>query len=232
MLAIETASAQGSLALIQGKQVLAEYTLESPASYLSRLLPGIEGLFQDTRRRLEEVEVLVVSAGPGNYTGLRIGLATAKGLALAHGCPVVMVPTLETLAANFPFAALPICPVMDAKKNQVYAAFFRCPQETPERLGDNLLLSVNDLAAQVTEPTIFTGPGLERYGVFLQTRLAGYGRWAPPELCHLRASVLARLGLQRLARGPVPKVDQLTPDYLRPAEAELPRATGHLNASD
>ncbi|MDD3582322.1 MAG: tRNA (adenosine(37)-N6)-threonylcarbamoyltransferase complex dimerization subunit type 1 TsaB [Desulfobacca sp.] len=223
VLAIDTASARGSLALLQGERLLAEYTLESPASYLNRLLPGIDRLLQDTQRPRTGIKAVIVSSGPGNFTGLRIGMSTAKGLALGLDCPVVAIPTLETLAANFPFTALPICPVLDAKKNEVYAAFYRCDQGLPEILGDYLLVTPAALADQVTGPTILTGPGLERYGPWWQSRLGSHAILAPPELRHLRASVLARLGLYRLEQGRPAFLDQLTPFYLRPAEAELHR---------
>lgn len=223
ILAIDTSAARASLALVEPERLLAEYTAESPVSYLERLLPAIEQLLRDTQRHREEIQALIVSAGPGNFTGLRIGIATAKGLALALGCPVAAVPTLDTIAANFPYASLPICAVLDAKKNELYAAFYRCPGDTPERSGDYLRLSPEKLAERVTAPTILTGPGLERYGDFLKARLADFGYWAPPELRHVRASILARLGRRQLAHGPLPSVDQLTPLYLRPVEVELQR---------
>ncbi|MFP3868134.1 MAG: tRNA (adenosine(37)-N6)-threonylcarbamoyltransferase complex dimerization subunit type 1 TsaB [Desulfobacteraceae bacterium] len=223
ILAIDTAGARGSLALLQGGRPLAEYTLESPASYLNRLLPGIHRLFQDTQRQLAEVQALIVSSGPGNFTGLRIGMSTAKGLALGLDCPIVAVPTLESLAANFPYTLLPICPILDAKKNEVYAAFYQCEQEIPKLIGDYLLITPARLAERLNQPTILTGPGLDRYGPFFQSQKADQVLLAPPELRHLRASVLARLGLKRLQQREPVAIDQLTPFYLRPAEAELHR---------
>ncbi|OPX20659.1 MAG: tRNA (adenosine(37)-N6)-threonylcarbamoyltransferase complex dimerization subunit type 1 TsaB [Desulfobacca sp. 4484_104] len=223
VLAIDTASVRGSLALLQGERLLAEYTLESPASYLNRLLPGIDRLFLDIQRQPTEIKAVIVSSGPGNYTGLRIGMSTAKGLALGLDCPVVAIPTLETLAANFPFTPFPICPVLDAKKNEVYAAFYRCKQGFPEILGDYLLVTPAALADRITGPTILTGPGLERYGPWWQSRLGRHAVLAPPELRHLRASALGRLGLFRLEHEQPCFLDQLAPFYLRPAEAELHR---------
>jgi tRNA threonylcarbamoyladenosine biosynthesis protein TsaB len=213
---------RGSLALVEGERLLAEYTLQSSLSYLNRLLPGIQRLFEDTGRQVAEVQLLAVCLGPGNFTGLRIGLSTAKGLALALGCPVVTVGSLEALAANFPFSTRPIGAIMDAKKNEVYAAFFRCDEQFPQRVGDFLLLPPEDLAARLTSPTILTGPGLERYDQLLKSQVGENGLWAPPELSHIRAGVLARLGLRQLALGQTAAIDQLTPFYLRAADAVLP----------
>ena len=127
VLALDTSTSRGSLALVQDQRLLAEFTLESPASYLNRLLAGIDHLLQETGHTIKNVNLIVVSQGPGNFTGLRLGLSTAKGLALAIGCPVIAVNTLDALAANFLFTAMPVCPVIDAKKNEIYAAFYRLP---------------------------------------------------------------------------------------------------------
>ena len=199
----------------------AEYTLESSASYLNRLLAGIDNLLQETNNSIHEVNFIVVSHGPGNFTGLRLGLSTAKGLALAVGCPVVAVNTLDALAANFPFADLPVCPVIDAKKHEIYAAFFRNGVTGGQLVSDYLLLSPAALAARILEPTIITGPGLERYGSLFQEMLGDLAVFPPPEFRHVRAGVLARLGLQQFAAGKIPDLDKLTPFYLRSADAEL-----------
>lgn len=223
VLAFDTSTSRGSLALVADDRILAEYTLESPASYLNRLLVGIEQLFVDTGRTLKEVGLIVVSAGPGNFTGLRLGLATAKGLALAQGCPVVAIKTLDALAANFPWSSLPVAAIIDAKKHEVYAAFYHCQAGAPVLRGDYLLLPPPTLAASIQAPTILTGPGLERYGALFEELLGTLAVLPPPELRLVRASVLARLGLAHFANGEVPASDRLTPFYLRPADAEIKR---------
>jgi tRNA threonylcarbamoyladenosine biosynthesis protein TsaB len=225
VLAIETSTSRGSIALLSNQRLLAEYTLESSASYLNRLLAGIDNLFQETNNSIHQVNFIVVSHGPGNFTGLRLGLSTAKGLALAVDCPVVAVNTLDALAANFPFADLPVCPVIDAKKHEIYAAFYRNGVAGGQLVSDYLLLSPAALAAQILEPTIITGPGLERYGSLFQEMLGDLAIFPPPEFRHVRAGVLARLGLQQFAAGKIPDLDKLTPFYLRPADAELKKPT-------
>jgi tRNA threonylcarbamoyladenosine biosynthesis protein TsaB len=221
ILALDTATSRGSLALVADDRLLAEYTLESSASYLSRLLVGIDQLLQDIGRTIQEVNLIAVSQGPGNFTGLRLGLSTAKGLAMAVGCPVIAINTLDALAANFPFASLPVCPVIDAKKNEVYAAFYHCQDAVGQLVGEYLLLSPAALADRISEPTLITGPGLERYGSLFREALGDLAVFPPPELRHVRAGVLARLGLQQFAAGRIPELDKLTPFYLRPADAEL-----------
>lgn len=230
VLALDTATGRGSLALLAGERLLVEYTLDSSASYLSRLLAGIDRLFQETGATIRDVNLIVVSHGPGNFTGLRLGLSTAKGLALALGCPVIPVNTLDSLAANFPFAALPVCPVLDAKKHEVYAAFYHNRAAASQVVGDYLLLSPAALAARILAPTLITGPGLERYGSLFQELLGNLAVLPPPECRHVRASTLARLGVQQFAAGLVPNLDNLTPFYLRPADAEMKITPGPPNA--
>ena len=135
VLAFDTSSSRGSVALMANDRLLAEYTLDSAASYLNRLLAGIDHLMQETGNTIQDVNLIVVSQGPGNFTGLRLGLATAKGLALAIGSPVIAVNTLDALAANFPYASLPVCPVIDAKKNEIYAAFYHCQAAAGQLVG-------------------------------------------------------------------------------------------------
>lgn len=221
ILAFDTSTQHGSLALLEDETPLAEWNCLSGVPYLQRLLPEVDRLLAATGKALAAVELLVVSAGPGNFTGLRLGLATAKGLALVLGCPVVAVNTLDALAANFPFASLPVCPVLDAKRQELYAAFYR-HQETWQRLSDYLLLPPAALLARIQEPTLFTGPALDRYGSFIQEQLGPRAVLAPPELRQLRASVLARLGKGEWEAGRIPALEQLTPFYLRGAPVEEP----------
>jgi tRNA threonylcarbamoyladenosine biosynthesis protein TsaB len=221
VLALDTSTSRGSLALVQDHQLLAEFTLESSSSYLNRLVAGSDYLLQETGHTLGEINLIVVSQGPGNFTGLRLGLATAKGLALAIGCPVLAINTLDVLAAGIPFSALPVCPIIDAKKQEIYAAFYDCGADAAQLCGDYLLLKPAVLAARILEPTLLTGPGLERYESLFRERLGELAVLPPPEFRHVRAGVLARLGQEQFAAGRVPDLDKLTPFYLRPADAEL-----------
>jgi tRNA threonylcarbamoyladenosine biosynthesis protein TsaB len=221
VLALDTSTSRGSLALVSDQRLLAEFTLQSSASYLNRLLAGIDYLLQASGHTIHSVGLIVVSQGPGNFTGLRLGLSTAKGLSLAVGCPVVAVNTLDALAANFPFTELPICPVIDAKKNEIYAAFYQCEAAAATMSGDYQLLTPKNLAARIVNPTLMTGPGLERYGFLFQELLGDRAIFPPPEFNYVRAGVLARLGLEQFLTGGIPDPETLTPFYLRSADAEL-----------
>ena len=217
LLSLDTSTDRGSLALVEEDRLLGEYTLTTPGSYLQHLLPGLEALLADTGRGLEEVDAIAVSQGPGNFTGLRIGLATAKGLAWSLKVPLVAVSTLEVLAAQFAFQPLPVGVLIDAKRREVYLGRFRCPESRPLALHDPVRLSLDVLPAELTPPLVLTGPGLTAYEEFLREQLDPGIQPAPPKRRYPQASILARLARTRLKEGKTVAPHQLTPTYLRPA---------------
>ena len=217
ILALDTATEKGSLALAAGDQVLLEYSLESHNSYLTRLMPGVAAILRNTGKDVADLAAVAVSVGPGNFTGLRIGLATAKALAWSVGCPLVPVPTLEVLAAQVPCQPDPIGVVMDAKRGEVFWGLFRCPADWPEMLEGPLRLPVGELPARLPTRLMLTGPGLEVHQEFLASQLSPEIVWAPQAMRQPRASTLARLARHRLELGLTAPPAQLIPTYLRPA---------------
>jgi tRNA threonylcarbamoyladenosine biosynthesis protein TsaB len=215
ILALDTATEKGSLALMEGGRLLGERSLESQGAYLTRLLPGIEALLRDTGKRRADLGAVAVSVGPGNFTGLRIGVATAKTLAWSLGCPLVPVPTMEALAAQLPRQAQSIGVVMDAKRNEVFWGLFRCPQDLPKVVAAPVRLPAADLPSRLRPPLLVTGPGLLAYAELFQG-LPGVSL-APPERRSPRASAVARLAARRLQEGKTAGPEQLVPTYLRPA---------------
>jgi len=217
ILALDTATEQGNLALWAGDRVLGELSLKSPGTYLQHLLPGVEALLKGAGRRLEELTAIAVSQGPGNFTGLRIGLATAQGLAWSLGLPLAGVPTLEVLAGQFPFQPQPVAALVDAKRGEVYLGRYRVDGAEPEPQGEPRRLPLAALARELTPPLLLTGPGLTAHEAFLLGLLSPGVLLAPPELRYPRAATLARLAALKLARGLIAPPHQLTPLYLRPA---------------
>jgi tRNA threonylcarbamoyladenosine biosynthesis protein TsaB len=216
-LALDTATDQGSLALLEEGQVLGELTLDTPGSFLVHLLPALDTLLARTRRRLDEVGAIGVSQGPGNFTGLRLGLATAQGLALSLTIPVVPVPTLEVVAAPWAGNPHPVAALMDAKRGEIYLGRFDCRGEYPEPLSEPERLAVTDLPSRLKPPLLLTGPGLRPYKDSLAEALAPGIDLAPEGLWYPLAATVGRLGRRRLAQGLAVAPPQLTPLYLRPA---------------
>lgn len=213
ILALDTATETGSLALVDGERLLVEYSLESAGTYLSRLLPRLAAAFAAVGRAPADLGALGVSTGPGNFTGLRIGLATAKALAWSLGCPLVPVPTTEVLAAQVPCQPHPVGVLMDAKRNEVFWGLYRCSEDRPRMLAETVRLPVSELTPHLVPPLVLTGPvlsslqDLSRPGISL----------APPEVRYPRATTVARLARQRLEAGLTTPPQQLVPTYLRPA---------------
>jgi tRNA threonylcarbamoyladenosine biosynthesis protein TsaB len=217
ILALDTATEKGSLALAEGDRVLMEYGLEAHGAYLTRLLPGVEAIFNRTGKQPADLAAVAVSVGPGNFTGLRIGLATAKTLAWSLKIPLVPVPTMEVLAAQVPWQPDPIGVVMDAKRGEVFWGLFRGPENRPRLLEGPLRMAVGELPGRLHAPMVLTGPGLEAHHDTLTALLPPEIAWAPPDLRLPRAATVARLALHRLESGQTANPAQLVPTYLRPA---------------
>lgn len=222
VLGIESASMQGGVALVGGQGVVAEYVLNVEATYAERLMPAIDRVLQDARITILEVEGLAVSIGPGSFTGLRIGLSTVKGLALATGKPVVGVPTLHALAWSLPYCRYPVCPILDARKKEVYCALFEYQGHNLICLMEETALGPETLAKRIDRPTIFVGDGWRIYGPFLQEVL-GQLAIPPPFSRGVSPAAVADLGRRRLLKGDKDPVESLVPRYIRASEAELKR---------
>ncbi len=217
-LAVDTATDVCSVALAREGRLLAELTARIPHAHSERLIPLIDNLFRETGLAPADLELLAVTRGPGSFTGLRIGMATVKGLGLALGIEAVGVSTLQVLAHSFGGEAL-VCPVLNARRDQVYTGLFRCGGSLPEVLWAERAAAVEDLLAvleQYSEPVWLCGDGT---GLVLaraaETR--AQLRQAPLHLLGGRAAALADLA-RRLPSVPV---DQLTPIYLRESQAEI-----------
>ncbi len=217
LLALDTATEKGSLALVTADRVLREYSLDSHNAYLTCLMPGVAAILRTTGQEAADLTAVAVSTGPGNFTGLRIGLATAKTLAWSLNCPLVPVPTMEVLAAQFPCSPDPIGVLMDAKRGEVFWGLFRCPEDRPQVLEGPLRLPVEELPARLRQPLRLTGPGLEVYREVLAPLLSPGIAFAPAEMRLPRASTLAHLARHRLKLGLTAPPAQLVPTYLRPA---------------
>jgi tRNA threonylcarbamoyladenosine biosynthesis protein TsaB len=217
ILALDTATDQGALALVEDETLLLESSLESSGAYLSRLLPGVAALFAATGRSPADLGAIGVSLGPGNFTGLRIGLATAKALAWSLDRPLVPVPTMEVLAAQCPFQPQPIGVVLDAKRGEVFWGAYRCPADRPRVETEPVRLPLAELAHRLTPPLLLTGPAVELVTAFLGARLGDGVTLAPPDRRQSRAATLAHLAGLRLAQGLTASPQQLAPTYLRPA---------------
>ena len=216
VLAIEASSLAGGVALLDEERLVAEYRLDVSVTHSERLMAAVDRVLADARWTPHALGGLAVAIGPGSFTGLRIALSTVKGLALALGLPIAAVPTLDAMAAALPWAALPVCPVLDARKGEVYASLYRWQDGGMQREWDYLALSPAALAARLTAPTLLVGDG----AASIQSPLA---RRAPAPSRVPSPACVGALGLERLRRGETVAAAALVPLYLRASEAELKR---------
>jgi tRNA threonylcarbamoyladenosine biosynthesis protein TsaB len=215
-MAVETSTLAGGVALFDGERLIGEYLLDVRVTHSERLMPAIDRLLRDSGWTPASLEGIAVAVGPGSFTGIRIGLSAVKGLAWALGIAVAAVPTLDALAASLPFAALPVCPVLDARKLEVYCSRYRWDGAGMRREWDYLALAPDELDARLTEPTIVLGDGA-------RVVTARHARLAPPHRRTPSAAAVGVLGLARFREGQVVSAGELSPFYLRPPEAELKR---------
>ena len=181
----------------------------------------VQRVLDDAGLDVAAIEAVAVSIGPGSFTGLRIGLSFAKGMAYAGAIPLVGVPTLEALAAVAPAApGETICAALDARKQECWAAVFRRTPAGLERLGPDAAIAPEVLAARLAPGTLVIGDAAETYAALFAER----GRVLPFVQHHPRGEVVARLGAERLARGERDDVGTLEPVYVRPPEAQLAKA--------
>jgi len=216
VLAVETSTLAGGAALLDGGLVVGEYTLDISLTHSERLMGTIDRLLTDAGWTVRDLEGLAVSVGPGSFTGLRIGLSTVKGLALALTIPIAAVPTLDAMATLLPFAALPVCPVLDARKREVYASLYRWDGADMRREWNYLALAPADLARRLDEPVIVLGDAADQVDSPHARRIRPPRRGPSP-------AAVGFLGHSRLATGDTIAPAALVPIYLRPSEAELKR---------
>ena len=221
VLGVETATSVGSVAIVNDKGIIGECTLDVSLNHSERLLPIIDQLLKNTDITLSRIDGLVVSLGPGSFTGLRIGISTIKGLSLASEKPVVGIPTLDSLAHHYPCAETLVCPMVDAKKKEVFAALYRWNASFElQKLTPDLAIAPQQLLRKINEQVVFLGDGCRVYESLIEEFLGSKALFAPSYLGHPRAATIACLGLEELKKGNILALNNLTPLYIRPSDAE------------
>jgi tRNA threonylcarbamoyladenosine biosynthesis protein TsaB len=220
LLALESATLAGGAALLDGDVIVGEHRSNIALTHSERLMVAVDRLLQDCGWTLKDLDGLAVSVGPGSFTGLRVGIATIKGLALALSLPVAPVPTLDALASALPFAEAAVCPVLDARKGEVYLSCYRWQEDRMERQWEYLAISPEAAVDRLIPPVILLGDGVRPLRPYLH-RLGDGARVAPPAQLLPSPGLVAQLGHRLLAAGGGVSGEDLAPLYLRPSEAEL-----------
>ncbi|MBI5896745.1 MAG: tRNA (adenosine(37)-N6)-threonylcarbamoyltransferase complex dimerization subunit type 1 TsaB [Desulfobacterales bacterium] len=226
ILALDTATEVCGLALWVDGQVQAERRIKQGLTHTKVLMPALRTLLQEAGMQATALDGWAVTQGPGSFTGLRIGISAVKGLALATGQPFAGVSTLAVLAHQAPAPALWVCPMIDARRQQVYWSLYR-------RQGDDLVPVLPERAGSVEEamtligdrgPCLFIGNGARLYSEMIQVHMGVKAQLADDALHDLQPGMVARLGSRRLAQGTAENLHHFTPVYLRSADAQMPSA--------
>ena len=226
ILGLDSSGIVASVAIVEDDTLLAEYTVNYKKTHSQTLLPMLDELVKMTELDMETIDAIAVAAGPGSFTGLRIGSATAKGLGLALKKPLIAVPTVDALAFNLYDASGLICPIMDARRNQVYTGIYRFEEEF-ETVVPQEAVAVSELVEQLNqlgEAVTFLGDGVPVYEELLREGLKVPYRFAPPHLNRQRAAAVGTLAMRYLREGRTETAAEHEPDYLRVSQAERERA--------
>lgn len=220
VLGIETATALGGVALVSGDGLLlGEITLLGRESHAERIIPAVGELLAFFGAAQDDLAAIAVSRGPGSFTGLRIGLAAAKGLAFSRGLPLFGVPTLETLAANAPPGSGAVCALLNARRGEFFRALFAAGDAGPVRQTPDELVAEGEIVADLPAGCLVLG---ESPRLLCSGRHAPPLHFAPPHLNYPRAAAVAFAGRAALRDGRPSELATLLPDYLRGAGADRP----------
>ena len=239
VLAIDSSGLTATVAVVEDTQTVAEYTINYKKTHSQTLLPMIDEVVKMTELDLNTIDAIAVAGGPGSFTGLRIGSATAKGLGFALNKPLIHVPTVDGLAYNVYGCEDIICPIMDARRNQVYTGIYTFSKKAGTKEGSNLVepvfqvikmqmaVSIEELAERLNRyrrPVVFLGDGVPVYENILAEKLTVPYSFAPAYMNRQRAAVVGTLGIQYYKAGKFETAEEHRPDYLRVSEAERERA--------
>ncbi len=221
ILSLENSGMCGSIALTTRDLCLAEYSLTSATTHSKRLLGSIDFIIRESLLNWPDIDAIAISLGPGSFTGLRIGVATAKGLAMATGRHLIGIPSLEALAGQIQYTNRLICPVIDARKKEVYTAIYRHQQQNLRVLVPPMAISPQALAAQIGEPVVFIGDGSVLYRDVLAEALGELASFADSEVYFPRAATIGRLALSKWQAHDFLNPVSAVPTYIRPSDAEM-----------
>lgn len=230
LIALDSSGLVASVAVIEDDTLTAEYTIQYKKTHSQTLLPMLDEIRNMTELDFDTVDAIAVAAGPGSFTGLRIGSATAKGLSLAMGKPIVAVPTLDGLAYNFYGTDKIVCPIMDARRNQVYTGIYQfiskgslyCLDIIKGQCAvafEEIAQALNALGREV----IFLGDGVPVFREQMKTLMTVPYTLAPAHMNRQRAASIGALGSIYYAQGRVQSGAEHAPEYLRLSQAERER---------
>ena len=229
ILGIDSSGLVASVAIVEDDRLVAEYNLQYKITHSQTLLPMLEEIRNRIHLDMQTIDAIAVAAGPGSFTGLRIGAATVKGLGLALGKPIIPVPTLEGMAYNCYGTDLLVCPLMDARRNQVYTGLYIFEKEDRIRMKsvmEQTAVGFDELAAKLNvlgREVLFLGDGVPVFAEAMKELLRIPYHFAPAHMNRQRAASIAALGKEKFEQGIFEDAADHAPEYLRLSQAERER---------
>ncbi len=226
ILALDSSGLTASAAVVEEENMIAEYTINHKKTHSQTLLPMLDEIVKMIELDLNTIDAIAVAAGPGSFTGLRIGSATAKGLAFALKKPIISIPTVEGLAYNLYGTDKVICPIMDARRNQVYTGLYRFEGEQFVVIEDQMAVDMEKMIQKINllgEPVIFLGDGVPVQKNAIKEKVMVPFYFAPPHLSRQRAGAVGALGCCYYREGNYQDSREHKPEYLRLSQAERER---------
>ena len=235
ILALDSSGLVASVAVVSDDNLIGEYTINYKKTHSQTLLPMLDEVAKMTELDLKTIDFIAVSAGPGSFTGLRIGSATAKGLALALDKQIVSVPTVDALAYNLWGSADVVCPIMDARRSQVYTGIYRFQEHKLVTVEAQMAVPMAEMIEKLNargEEVVFLGDGVPVFGKMIQENLKVPYSFAPAHVNKQRAAAVAALGEIYYRQGKTETAMEHVPDYLRVSQAERERAEREAAKAD
>lgn len=230
ILAIDSSGLVATVAIVEDNNLIAEYTIHHKKTHSQTLMPMLEEVKQMVELELNSIDAIAVASGPGSFTGLRIGAATAKGLAMGLNKPIIEVPTLEGLAYQMYGAKALVCPIMDARRNQVYTGLYQFEEAENgyymETLKEGCACDIMECIEAVNsfeQPVIFLGDGVPVFEALIREHAAVVVSFAPAHRRLQSAASVGALAIEFAKEGRFVEAKDHAPEYFRVSQAERER---------
>ena len=221
LLAIETSTMLGGIAVMEDDTLIAESRMNVKATHSERIMADIDNALKRSGFTIDDIDVFGIASGPGSFTGLRVGLSTLKGLSYATGKRVVSVSTLEAFAWNVPFSQHLICPLLDARKKEVYAGVFEWSEDGFTKIVDEQTIKLDTLLSAIVKSTVFLGEGALLYKDRIQACLGEKALFGAPQHMVPSPANVAYLCMKKAGNNIFDNPERLVPRYMRKSEAEI-----------
>lgn len=226
ILGLDSSGLVASVAIVEDDNLLGEYTVNYKKTHSQTLLPMLDEIAKMIELDLNSIDAIAIAGGPGSFTGLRIGSATAKGLGLALKKPIVNVPTVDGIAYNLVGHRDMVCPLMDARRNQTYTGLYRFDGDKMEVVLEQCAVGIDEIVGKINtigQTVVFLGDGVPVFRDYLKENCKVPYLFAPAHMNKQRAGAVAVLGMQYFKDGRIETAEEHKPEYLRLSQAERER---------